>query len=169
MGNDIIELGQSNVVADIQEKREAIRVANATPLPGPLKDAFAIVPDITVGPYKVRPFYDGDYDILTQLENPLAQFIGDTFSKKESSGYMPRGQVCWEICYLFTIPIRQAWEEVEKGVFKKNARDAFFESKLAALVEIHNAVMQQLSVYWSTTLGFENVEEPADGEVVKKK
>lgn len=170
MGNEIVELGTSPIVTEVQGKREAVKVANATPFPGSLKKAFSIVPSIEVGPFKVRPFYDGDFDILITIGNPL----GDLMAKKMANNdvaldnYFPRGQTVWEICYLFTTPIRQAWKEVEDGQFKHNARDKFMETQLLELVEIHNAVMQQLGVYWSTAIGFEAVEDTAEGEAKKK-
>lgn len=151
------------------DKREAIKAANATPLPGALKDAFAVAPNIQVNKFSVRPFYDGDFDILVSLGNPLGEIMMTTINGTgDKPNYVPRGQVGWEICYLFTNPIEQCFEEVENGSFKKNARSAFCKFRLPALGEIHQAVMQQLAIYWSTGINYEEVEDQEEGTVKKK-
>lgn len=91
------------IVQEALEKRETAKHANAMPFPGPLKDAFSIVPNIQVDKFSVRPFYDGDYDIICTLGNPLGELMASTISGKSSNtDYFPRGQTAWEICYLFT-------------------------------------------------------------------
>lgn len=163
---ELIPIGSADRVEEIQAKREAVKEANAVPFPGALKDAFDIAPEIIVGDYRIRPFYDGDYDILASLENPLASAMAEVMERKDSkTDYLPRGQTAWEICYLFTNPIEQALDEIKSGTFKENAKQKFFKLRIAGLVAIHEAVMKQLAAYWSTAVGYESIE---DDEGVKK-
>lgn len=155
MGDTIVPIGQSERVAEIQEKRASVMEANAAPFPGSTRDAFSIVPDIKVDKYSIRPFYDGDYDILTELNNPLSELMAANIEGREAKkDYVPRGQPAYEICYLFTTAIEDAVKEIKDGTFKENARNSFFKLRLAGLIEIHNAVMKQLGIYWSTTIGY---------------
>lgn len=150
-------------LVEFQQEQALVTQANATPLPGALRDAFAIVPEITVGPYKVRPIVDRDWEYLQSLDHPLHKHINGT----PSIGEMITGKYAWQLCYMFTHPFPEI-----KALLKKNGLDGFktaaendFETlNLAQLIEITKAVMQQVEIYWEPVIG----HVPADGEDSKK-
>ena len=157
------------VVQEALEKRQATALANQVPFPGPLKDAFSIAPNIKVGEFSVRPFYDGDCDLLMTLGNPFGEFISSTLdAKNPDAEYKPRGQTMWEICYLFTNDIEKCESEIRDGTFKENAKKSFYKFRLPAFMEIHRAVTTQLGIYWSTSVGHTEEEQSEDGMVKKK-
>jgi hypothetical protein len=162
-------------VARLQEQesehRTAVSQANATPLPGVLKDVFAIVPDITVGQFKVRPLCDYDFEILQALDNPIFKL---TFDGQEY-GNNPkdlRGKAAWQACYLLTNSIDDVEKVMAIGVaeFDLVARKEFSRLKLFELFSLMKAVLQQLQIYWSPRMGYELAQpEPEDGQTVEVK
>ena len=156
----------SSKVADIQERKEATARASATPLPGSLADAFAIAPDITVGKYKVRPFCEIDFEFLQALEHPLYDMLIATFSGKENKAdYFPRGQVAWELCYIFTHPIDEV-EELFKtgtGYVKEAAKKEFGKVTFAGVLVLHKAVLKQVMAASSTAIAYGSAEDSDEG------
>jgi hypothetical protein len=142
-------------------------MAATTPLPGPLADAFAPQPDIVIGPFKVRPFYDADFEFLSWLEHPLHRFM----LKGEGEDFVPRGPMAWELCWLMTRPI----EEVEK-IFAAGGRKAVSEAargvmgrlQIAALTALCDAAIRQMTVYWSPVLKYGAATEKKEGEVAQE-
>jgi hypothetical protein len=149
-----LEAGAAAKVADTQERREAAARAAATPLPGPLADAFAIAPEITVGKYKVRAFLECDFEFLKALEHPLYEILIDlwTGTKESKNDYFPRGQYGWDVCFLFT----HSADDVEallkqgKSAFQDAAKAEFSRLPGAAIVKIHSAAKDQCLVAFST-------------------
>jgi hypothetical protein len=141
--------------------------AAATPLPGPMRDVFAAQPNIIVGKYSVRPFYDLDFEFLQALEHPFANFaVGDT---RELNSFAPRGPKAWQLFHLLTQPVdavefQLANQPVED--FKKAAREEFSRYQLGGLFSIYQAVVQQLVTYSSAVVGFapNSDEESKEGE-----
>jgi hypothetical protein len=141
-------------VAQIAERREAAARAAATPLPGPLADAFAIAPEIPVGNYKVRAFLECDFEFLKALEHPLYEILIDlwTGTKDSKNDYFPRGQLGWDICFMFT----HSADEVEtllkqgKSAFEDAAKTEFSRLPGAAIVKIHSAAKDQCLIAFST-------------------
>ena len=169
---DEIPLSQSAAtkVAEIQERREATARASATPLPGSLADAFSLAPEIKVGKYKVRPFCEIDFEFLQALEHPLYEMLIATFSGKENKAdYFPRGQVAWELCYIFTHPIDEV-EELFKtgtGYVKEAAKKEFGKLPFAGVLVLHKAVLKQVMAASQTAIAYGSAED-SDSEGSKK-
>ena len=155
--------GAAGKVSDISERKEAAARASATPLPGPLADAFAISPDISVGKYKVRAFLEGDFELLQALEHPLYEMLIAMFSGKENKAdYFPRGLVAWELCYMFT----HSFDDIEEllknsgvGQFKAVAKSEFGRLPTAAILRLHQAVLKQVMQASSTAIAFGSSED----------
>lgn len=141
------------------------RQAAATPLPGPLRDVFALVPDIAVGPFKVRPFYDIDFEFLTALNHPLKDMMVEG---KISDKFLPTGAMAWQLCWMMTRPVDEADAVFKKGVLEVNvaARAEFGKLQLPALAKLIEAVIRQMTIYWSPSLEYGAVEQRAEGESV---
>lgn len=128
------------------------RRAAAEPLPGPLHDAFAIQPDIAVGPYKVRPFYDIDFEYLSLLDHPLYKMISGS-----DHDFVPRGPHAWELCWIMTRDVDVSEEIIKKlgvAALKDAARKEFGRMRLPALSDINAAIVKQLTIYWSPVIAY---------------
>lgn len=163
-------------LADHFLRQQTNAAAMAEPLPGAVRDAFAPMQDIEVGPYKVRPCYDGDIEYLSLFDHPLhemrlrAQAAG---SGEIENLYQPQGPMAWELCYLFTHSLDEIDALVEEGgldALRKEAKKEFSRKRLAALVAISEAAIQQYGLYWQPVLSY-GASESGDGdaESVKKK
>lgn len=165
MGNDIVELGESKRVQEIQEKREVLAEANNTPFPGPMRDAFAIAPEISVGKFKVRPFYEIDFEFLTAIGDPLKMLV----EQSATDAFEPRGKPVWQICFMFTHDVDEVESLLKQGIepFDAAAKKEFCgKFQLAGLMEIIKAVLIQRNNYWSPVIGYGAA--PEDGEGKKK-
>jgi hypothetical protein len=160
---EIIPLpGAADRVALNKDAQEAASRANATPFPGPLKDAFAIAPDIKVGPYSVRPFCEIDWEFLQTLAHPLNDILMSRLGGKENdTDYMPRGQVAWELCYIFTHPIDEVEAAFKVGVdeVRKLAKKEFSKLPMAGVVMLHKAVLQQVMLASATAISYASGED----------
>ena len=169
MGGETIPLSGAalSVVAATTEKQEAVSRAAATPLPGPLADAFAIAPEITVGKYKVRAFLECDFEFLKELEHPLYEILIDLWqnTKTAKNDFFPRGQHGWEICYLFTHSVDEVEALLKTGVqaFKDAAKAEFGKLPTAAIAALNKAANQQCLVAFSTMISYGSSETPDDG------
>ena len=163
-GENVVEQAV-NRLAEFQTEQSLVTQANSTPLPGPLRDVFAPVQEITVGPYKVRPMFDRDMEFLQFLDNPLYGHFND---KKAEMIQFIQGQTAYELCYLFTHPFKEVKALFKSGgaaAVKQAAEDEFEEMPLAGHLEIVKAVMQQVEIYWSPVIGH---SAPDDGDGSKK-
>ena len=170
MGNEPIPLGSpqaAKTLADAAERREASARAAATPLPGPLADAFAIAPEIVVGKYKVRAFLECDFEFLKALEHPLYEILIDLWQNTQTSknDFYPRGQLGWEICYLFTHSADEVETLLKSGVqaFKDAAKAEFGRMPTAAIAALNKAANQQCLLAFRTTINYGASESPDDG------
>lgn len=156
--NELVPIGSAAKVEEIQAKREAIKEANAVPFPGALKDAFAIAPEIVVGDYKIRPFYEIDFEFLISIGDPLNLLVEN--STKED--FAPRGKPVWQICFMFTHGVDEVEALLKQGIesFDAAAKKEFCgRFQLAGLMEIIKAVLVQRNNYWNPQIGFESIEE----------
>jgi hypothetical protein len=129
-------------------------------MPGPLKDVFSVQPDIVVGPYRVRPFYDGDFENLSALGHPLHKLMVDGMSGKEPPKEMDpmvRGPALWEMAWMLTREIEDTDTLLAKdgkaGVAKAAKRE-FGKLQFGAVMAISKAVAEQMRIYWSSVLGY---------------
>jgi len=163
-GENVIEAG-INRLKEFQEDQSLVKQANSTALPGPLRDAFAPIPEITVGKYVVRPFRDRDCEYLQFLDNKLS---GHFHEKPVTVMELIQGQTAWELCYLFTHPFKEVkalFKSVGPEAVKQAAEDEFEEMSLEGHLEIIKAVMLQMERYWSPVIGHKS---PDDGDGSKK-
>ncbi len=158
MGDTIVPLESSDRVAEIQAKRAAVSEANSNPLPGSLKDAFAIAPEIKVGKFTVRPFYEIDFEFLTVIGDPLNMLV-ETSGKDD---FMPRGLPVWQICFMFTNDVDTVEALLKQGIEAYNAaakKSFCTKIQLPGLMEIIKAVLIQRNNYWTPASGYESAEE----------
>ena len=172
MGNETIPLTRSaeSIVTDTTEKREASARAAATPLPGPLADAFSLHPDIKVGDYSVRAFCEADFEYLQALEHPMVEMLISLFSGKEpKSDYFASGQKAWELCYLLTQSIDDLDEQFKSGVksVKDAAKKEFSKMPFGAPSAIHAAALKQVMDASQTAVSYGSSSEDSGGS--KKK
>lgn len=95
--------------------------ANATPLPGPLLDAFAHVPE-EIGGLKIRALVHYDFVLLKKLGSPLldqlkrgAKSVQDQTAEPQQTTTFSDEQ-SYEMILQFSRPIEAAAALVEKGV-----------------------------------------------------
>jgi hypothetical protein len=131
------------------------KIAAATALPGPLVDVFSPKPNIEVGPYSVRPFYDLDFELLQKLEHPFAAFA--TGNTEEIEKFIPTGQNAWALFWLLTRCPADCYAEFGKGIehVRLLARTEFGALQLGALFVLYRAVVKQLTTYASSVVGYE--------------
>lgn len=154
-------------ISETVERREASERAAATPLPGPLADAFSIAPEIKVGNYKVRAFLECDFEFLKALEHPLYEILIDLWqnTKTATHDFFPRGQHGWEICYLFTHAADEVEALLKAGAqaFKDAAKKEFGRMPTAAIAALNKAANQQCLIAFSTTINYGASESPDEG------
>lgn len=147
-----IEQQIAETVARQAREDTAGRRAAAEPLPGPLRDAFSILPNIEVGPYSVRPFYDIDFEFLAMLEHPLHKMM-----TANEGDFTPRGPHAWELCWILTRDADTVEGIIQgeglKGL-RAHAKKEFGKLRLPALAELSKAIVQQLTTYWSTVVAY---------------
>lgn len=171
-----VEMGlPAERLADHLLRQQSNDLAMSEPLPGAVRDAFSPVQDIKVGPYSVRPCYDGDIEYLSLLKHPLHEMRMRARASKSGQVenlYEPQGPKAWELCFLFTHSLDEIDEIVAKGglsALQTGAKKEFSRKQLLALVEISNAAVQQYVLYWQPVLGYgAAAPEGEDGEAEKK-
>ena len=166
--NGELPAGLVEKINQTKENNEAVALANAVPLPGALADAFSPQQDIVVGKYKVRPFYDIDFEILQLCEHPLAKMAlgGEKYGEKIQD---LRGQAAWVACWILTHDVDEVDTLAQSGkeAVQKAARKEFGRLQLGGLLEISKAVLEQFGRYFSTVVTLVPVE--SDGDEPKKK
>jgi hypothetical protein len=149
--------------------KESTQAANATPLPGALADAFSPDQNIIVGKYKVRPFYDLDFEILQMCEHPLAKMAlgGERYGEKIQD---LRGASAWLACWLLTHDVDEVDEVSQQGkeAVQKAARREFSRLQLGGLLEISKAVLDQFGRYFATVVHLVAAETDGEDESKKK-
>lgn len=138
------------------------RRAASEPLPGALRDAFAIPQSIKVGPHTIRPFWDFDFELLTLLDHPLHRImVAGERGEKTDEQYSIRGPQAWLLAYLFTTPVREVdkiVEECGKDEVTKRAKEFAF-CQLAELLAINKAITVQMRRYWEPVIGHGSEED----------
>ena len=165
MNNQNQNLTSPEIEAKIAEKAkqhamedEAGRRAASTPLPGATRDAFAIQPDIKVGSFNVRPFYDIDFEFLSMLEHPLHKMmVNGMKGEKAEDEFFPRGSMVWELAFVFTRSpddVEAAFKAGGVSGVKNEAKKQFSRFQLAALTQLSQAVIKQMSIYWEPVVAY---------------
>ena len=149
----IIQAAETNAVAD---------AATATALPGALREVFSPTPAIELGggKYKIRPFYDADWEILEALQHPIRNL-----KSGEVESYKPTGPDARMLAWLFTRPIKEVRETVRRvGIagLRDLADDAFYEFGIGEHIAVSKAVYRQIELYWAPVIKY--AADAADGE-----
>ena len=139
--------------------------AATTALPGPTRDIYAVVPNITAGPFSVRRFVDRDFIFLAMLDHPLNRF---TAMADGSYTLEPTGPLAWQLFWLLTRPVSEVKEQFKHGAesVKEAAADTFGELQLYALADLLTAAAKQMTIYASAHLEYEAKTEGENGGVV---
>jgi hypothetical protein len=159
---------QREIIANQKlEDKAAVRAA-ATAKPGPLADIWSPTPEIKVGKYSIRPFYDLDFEFFQDLNHPFAAFAMGNADAIE--GFVPRGPDAWQLIWVMTRPVAEvetAFQETKADGVKLLAKAEFGVYRLGALAALAEGVMKQLSIYASSVVGYEGNdldEKKKDGQ-----
>jgi len=141
--------------------------AAAAILPGPLKDAFAVHPEISAGPHKVRPITDGDIVLLAQLNHPLGKMIEDGLTRKQGAAEKEfeiplRGPLAWQMYWILTHSPDDVETAIKEGALDAFAKDEFSKYQLGAYQVLHKAVLDQLTALYSTAIQFGEIKETGE-------
>lgn len=176
-----------NIPKEIQEKVQAAAQAlaqedavgaqaQAVLFPGPLKQVFAPKQDIDVRSWKVRPFYDADWETFAALNHPIDDLrkqamanvrAGKTQDEVNTERMEVRGPMVWQMAYVLTTPCREVRKLLrEKGVAGLNdaAEEKFCETDAFELKDLAEAVMEQMGRYFAPTIGHGPADIGKDGE-----
>jgi hypothetical protein len=159
---DLVQLdaAASQKMAELAERKEVAAQAAATPLPGPLADAFAIAPEIKVGTWSVGPFLEGHFELLSEIQHPLYDLLIAMFSGKQTTAdYFPSGLKMWQLCYLFTHSLDESEKLIKDGAFNDAARKEFKRLPTAVMIKFHTAIIKQVMIASSTAIAFGSVED----------
>jgi len=156
-------------VADLHIlENEAAKRANASPLPGPVGDAFGKYGPITIGEIIVRPIVASDWKIFTAVDSPIIKMLME-FRQNPAAPMQVEitdDEECM-LCYQFTRPVKEARETLAKGLdhYKQVACEEMGDKVDAPVLKlIQSAVMEQIKRSWVTAISFkEKLEE--SGEV----
>ncbi len=145
------------------DDKAGIEAATST-LPGPLKDVWALVPDIPVGPYKVRRLVDGDFVRLAAFGHKLSSFSAVAAWLETPE---PSGKEAWLLNWMMTRSTQEVKAAITAGPDKvlAAAEAEFSELSGIQLAHIMRAIVEQLSIYLGTRVEYKAVEQPVDGVV----
>ena len=170
--NDLTKEQREVIANQKLEDLAAVRAA-ATAKPGPLADIWSLAPNIKVGQFSIRPFYDLDFEFFQELDHPFAAFAMGNADAIE--GFIPRGPDAWQLIWVMTRPVADVeavfQSEGAEGV-KLAAKREFGVYRLGALAALSEAVMKQLAVYASSVAGYEAndlEEKKGDQEASEKR
>ena len=168
MGNEIEPEIQEKIVAQ-NLREEANRRAAATPLPGPLADAFlkdAIQVDENVF---VRRIVASDWSLLQWMDSPLYRMFLELQKDeplREEIKYTDEEE--WEMCWQFTHSPKECRVLREKGreVFRATCTEQIGDNVLMGVQKaIVAAISKQVVACFGTKVGFGD----GDGDESKKK
>ncbi len=155
MGN---ESAIDTVARDGALTEDANRRALATPLPGPLSDAFLNDAIDVGGGYKVRRFVASDWPLLQWLDSPFYRLILE--AQKEVANQDPikcSDEEEWEACWQFTHLPKQCRELKSKGreTFRTKATEEMADSISPLLAKkMVAAISQQIFNSFSTAIKY---------------
>ena len=159
------EVRKATVIAAAEDA--AAKQALGNPLPGPLKQALAISQEIPVGPWKIRPLCDGDFEVLVELDHPIRKIMEVQFemafrgkAPENDVGfdcYTPRGPSMWQLAWMMTRPAKTVMLTIRTGTIaalKNAAENEFYAVPTPVLVQIYMAIASQISTCWSTAMSY---------------
>jgi hypothetical protein len=137
-------------------RQACIASARAKPLPGAAGPAFTSG-NISAGGKTVYRVVPAHFAVLQALESPLLAMIDAAMNKGETKADFNHLQQ-WEICYVFTMDARKAYEQLEAGgveAIRKAAKEEVglvWEPGAVNLVIL--AVLEQIKRHVQTTVKF---------------
>ncbi len=145
-----LDAAAQSLVESAQQADQAGRMATSEPLPGASRKAFSVVPDVVVGPYRVRQARDYDLKLLRQLENPFYQLA----MTGDETGVTVTGEHAWDFCWIMTRPVREVKAFVEQNGLKelRRASEEFGFLATGDLAMIVNAAARQLAASSTTAV-----------------
>lgn len=137
-------------------KLQAAGRANASPFPGPLKEAF-VDGDIQVGQYKVRKVVAFDWIVFEAINSPLLELVKSARQnpKEAAQADISMKDQC-AICWQFTRSADEVDEVLQKGVDEVHRRVKEDFAKRASMSDIAlltDAVVKQIQTMWATAQG----------------
>ena len=152
----------ATIAAQAQADKAGLQAANSA-LPGPLKDVWALQPDIQEGPYKIRRFVDGDFIRLAAFGHKLNSFSAVAAWLETPE---PSGKDAWLLNWMMTRSTAAVKEAIAAGPEKviAAAEAEFSELSGMQLAMIMRAIVSQLAVYLGTRVEYKPAETAANGE-----
>lgn len=149
---------------NIDKNDRILRRAAATPLPGPMAEAFALDQDIVVGQYRVRAFVDIDFEFLAALHHPLDAMFKDVMEGRVDaeglppSQMLPTGAAAWQAYWIMTRSVDEVEEMLSKPGGDKEltaaAKKEFGRYQTKHLVQLYKAVLEQINRSNSTIVAY---------------
>lgn len=138
-------------VAEHERELRARAVAHATPLPGPLADAFAGRPP-RVGPHQLRDVMLDDFCLLQELGSPLAELMS---APRPNVPDLTLAQLR-ELVFLWTRPLEEAEALLAQGpaAWQKAVARFRLGVRLADLPRIVEAVAANIARAFSTKITY---------------
>jgi hypothetical protein len=159
---EIAEKMRGTLATQAADDKAGLQAATSA-LPGPLKDVWALQPDIEEGPYKIRRFVDGDFIRLAAFGHKLNSFsaVGEWLEKPE-----PSGKDAWLLNWMMTRSTADVKLAIAAGPEKviAAAEAEFSELSGMQLAMIMRAIVSQLAVYLGTRVEYKPAETAANGE-----
>ena len=166
-GEQIVEAIGADKLAEHNLKSMAAGRASATPLPGPLKSAFAST-DIKAGAYSVRRLVAADWKIFEIVDSPMVRMMLELQKpKEEQEDVSTTPEEDSVLCWQFTRPSRQVFEFVKthtKEEIVKTATDEFFFEGGESSTVVVNAIMEQFGRHMKTRLEYAT-QQKESGEI----
>lgn len=173
MGDKIIGGVPESVIREHQETKAATAEAGSVPMPGALREAFAVLQNIKVGDRVVRPVVDIDFEFLQALDHPFFKMAMGIVQYGDKMSDL-RGPNAWQLCFIFTHSVDEVETLMESGVdeVKKAAKKEYSRMQMIDLIDLQKAIWEQASKYWKPVIGYgaasvDESETPAAGELKK--
>ena len=161
----------AETVARQKAEDAAGRAASADPLPGPAGDA-VLAGHIQAGRYRVRPYYDGDFELFKDLGHPLHQLMVQSADGKSAPALSDaravfevlRGPAAWSAAWVMTHPTQEVASKWAEGcdALRAAAKAEFCYVQTGELLEVMKAVLEQQRRNWAPVIGY--AAKPAEGE-----
>lgn len=149
-----------------EARHQKMEQAAANPLPGPLFDAYAHLPE-TIAGLTIRPLVHYDFVLLKQLDSPLLRHLRAATDGAETPPTPYGDDEGYELIFLFTRPARDAAAILARGrsVFRRAAVEMIgMNVSPADTALLMKAVEREVLRAFATVVNYEP-RAPADGTV----
>lgn len=152
---------EAKIAATVEAQKGEDKVGNiavTAATPGPVRDIWAPVPSVTVGPFTVRRFVDRDFILLDALDHPLKSLSALADAAYD---FEPSGRLAWVLCWLMTRPVAEARAVFSQGgraAAEAQAEETFGELDVPQIAALLKGIAKQLGVYASAHLDLKDAE-----------